>query len=133
MRSPDTQEPRHPLHTKESGFGLTLDDIGGISRWSRRDMLGEERFKHIDDESIGVYSAEGWMHEDPQTGEAYISERPDGTGRNMRMSDVLPLHRLGGAVEIEIIIRARELPEDDEVRVDTSNESPSILLWSPRG
>ncbi len=133
MGSPDAQETRYPLHDPESGFGLTLEDLGGISHWSRRDMLGEERVRQTRDEAIGIYNAEGFMHTDPETGEAFISERPEGGGRNMRMSDILPLDRLDDAVEIEIIVRARELPEDDEVRVDTSNESPSIPLWSPRG
>lgn len=57
----------------------------------------------------------------------------DRTGRNMRMGDVLPLNRLDGALEIEIIVRARELPEDNQARVDTSNDAPSISLWSSRG
>ena len=133
MRSIDARESRPPLHDPESGFGLTLDDLGGVSQWSRRDMLGEKRIKHIGDESIGAYSVEGFMHEDPETGEAYISERPDGGGRIMRMSDVLPLGRLGGPLQVEMIIRTRELPEEDETTTDTSNDAPSIPIWSPRG
>lgn len=133
MVNSEALESRPPLHEPESGFGLTLGDLGGVSRWSRSDMLGEERSKQRMNESIGVFRAEGWMCEDPETSEAYIGERVDGTGRRLIMSDILPTHGLGGAVEVEIIIRARELPEHDEVRVDTSKESPSIPLWNPRG
>ena len=126
MGNPDAFESRPPLHEPESGFGLTLEDLGGVSRWSRRDMLGEERSKQIRDESIGIFRAEGWMCEDPETGEAYISERVDGTGKRLEMSDIFPTHGLGGAVEVEIIIRARELPEHDVDVIEGQLPEP---LW----
>jgi hypothetical protein len=130
MTSPDAQEGRPLLHEPDSGFGLDLHDLGGISRWSRSDMLGEERSKQRLDESIGVFSvAEGYMYSDPNTGETYISERPNGTGKRLDMNDVLPSQSLAGAVEVEIIIRVRELPEHEVDVIEGQLPEP---LWIQR-
>ena len=113
-------------------FSLTEGDLGGPSRWVRGDILGVAEQKSSRDEFLGVYSAEGYICEDPKTQEAFLAESPDGSGKTLTMGDILPMIKRGDRAYTQITVRLLELPEEDEISMDTSNDPQSIPLWSSR-
>lgn len=109
-------------------FRLTEGDLGGPSRWVGEGMLGVAETKLNRDEFIGVFRAEGYICEDPETQEAFLAESPDGSGKTLRMGDILPRVIRGDRTYARITVNLLELPDEEEVSVDTSSDVPSIPL-----
>jgi len=114
-------DPGNRTPQDEPTFRLRLADLGGPVWWVNEDMLGEARKKLNQGEFLGVFTARGWVVRDEQSGETHLAELSEGGGKCLDMEDLLPgTWELGGEVEIEITVRARELESTSE------EETPDI-------